>query len=425
MKIEWPPKFSTADFHLLKDLLAKKHEAFISAADKRYWYWDELKHRPNLPYNDAEKAWCLVKFHRQQKAKSFSLGSYQFSYNVTSEMHKNLHEFDLKLMGGLRENPISDADQRQYLKNSLQEEAIASSQIEGAATTTQMAWEMLKQERAPKNESEQMIFNNQRAIKFIIEMHNEDLTPELIIRLHSILTIKTSAEKYSGDFRHTPVNVVDHVDGEVAHVAPDADEVLRLMNDLCVFANTEKEFVHPILKASMLHFFIGFIHPFSDGNGRTARALFYWYMMKKEYSLIRHISISRAILDSRTQYDKAYLKTEQDDNDMTYFLLYSIKGLRVAFESLVRFRDRKKQEHLTIESLVRELVQSHWNERQALALAEMQTKQNVRYSLSDYAEKFKITRQTAAKDLAGLVKRAGLIELSQGRNKFYFLPKVR
>ena len=425
MKVERPPAISSADFHLIKDLFSKKHEAFLSAADKRYWYWDELKHRPNLPYNNAEKAWILVKFHRQHKAKSFFLGSYQFSYNITSEMQKNLHEFDLKLMGGLRENPISDIDQRQYLKNSLQEEAIASSQIEGAATTTQMAWEMLKQERTPKNESEQMIFNNQRAIKFIIEMHNEDLTPELIIRLHSILTIKTDAEKYSGDFRHTSVNVVDHIDGEVAHVAPDADEVLRLINDLCTFANTEKEFVHPILKASMLHFFIGFIHPFLDGNGRTARALFYWFMMKKEYSLIRHISISRAILDSRTQYDKAYLKTEHDDNDMTYFLLYSIKGLRVAFESLVRFRDRKKQEHLTIESLTREFVKSHWNERQALTLAEMQTKQNVRYSLSDYAKKFKITRQTAAKDLSGLVKQAGMTEQSQGRNKFYFLPKVR
>jgi len=425
MKLEHPPSTTSDGLHLAKDLFDKRFGSFLSVADKRYWYWDEFKHRTDLPYKDARKAWSLVKLHRKQNSKDIYIGSYRFSYNITPEIHKNLHEFDLKLMGGLRENPISESDQRHYLTNSLQEEAIASSQIEGAATTTQKAWEMLKQERQPKNESEQMIFNNQRAIKFIMEMHTEELTAELIIRLHSILTIKTTAEECSGDLRKTPVNVVDHIDGEVAHVAPEPDQVQRLINDLCEFTNTEKEFVHPILKASMLHFFIGFIHPFADGNGRTARALFYWYMMKKEYSLIRHISISRAILDSRTQYDKAYLKTEYDDNDMTYFLMYSIKGLRVAFDSLVRFRDRKKQEHLTIESLTREFVKTDWNERQALALAEMQTKQNVRYSLSDYAEKFKITRQTAATDLRGLVKRGGIIEQPQGRNKFYFLPKTR
>jgi len=424
MKLERPPVISSADFHLIKDLYDKKFESFLTASDKRYWYWDEFKHRPNLPYNDAKKAWSLVKLHRNQGAKDVFIGSYRFSYNITSEIHKNLHEFDLKLMGGLKENPISENDQKQFLKNSLQEEAIASSQIEGAATTTQKAWEMLKQEREPKNESEQMIFNNQRAIQFIIEKYQEALSPELIIELHSILTVKTAAEGCSGDFRSKTVNVVDHTDGEVAHVAPDADEVIRLINSLCDFANTDGEFIHPILKAGMLHFFIGFVHPFLDGNGRTARALFYWFMMKKEYRLIRHISISRAILDSRTQYDKAYLKTEYDDNDMTYFLGYSIKGLRVAFESLVRFRDRKRNELVEIEALKREHERGNSNERQALVLAEMQIKQNVRYSVSGYSQKFGITRQTAAKDLSGLVKNAGVIEQSQGRNKFYFLPKI-
>jgi Fic family protein len=282
---------------------------------------------------------------------------------------------------------------------------------------------MLKRERKPKNEGEQMIFNNQRAIQFIIERHKESLSPELIVELHSILTAKTSAEECSGDFRKTLVNVVNHVDGEIAYVAPNASEVRGLVQSLCEFANTDAEFIHPILKASMLHFLTGFIHPFLDGNGRTARALFYWFMMKKEYSLIKHISISRAILDSRTQYDKAFLKTEYDDNDMTYFLMYSIKGLRVAFENLVRYRDRKRAEHLSIDNLRRILQSNGNNERQALVLAEMRVKQALKYSVNDYADKFGITRQTAAKDLSGLVKHAGVIEQSQGRNKFYFLPK--
>lgn len=424
MRIErTPSSHPVGAVDIAQDFIARRHEQFLAKSDKYYWYWDELKYRPGLPYESPEQTWFLIKFHRKQRWKKILLGNYTFRYCDTSEIYKNLYEFDTKQFGELRENPISETDKQLYLKNSLQEEAIASSQIEGAATTTQQAWEMLKRERKPKNEGEQMIFNNQRAIRFIIERHKESLSPELIVELHSILTAKTSAEACSGDFRKTLVNVVDHVDGEIAYVAPNASEVSGLVQSLCEFANTDAEFIHPILKASMLHFLIGFIHPFLDGNGRTARALFYWFMMKKEYSLIKHISISRAILDSRTQYDKAFLKTEYDDNDMTYFLMYSIKGLRVAFESLVRFRDRKRAEYLSIDNLRRTFQSNGNNERQALVLAEMRVKQALKYSVNDYADKFGITRQTAAKDLSGLVKNAGVIEQSQGRNKFYFLPK--
>src|SRR5690606_17253471 len=128
------------------------------------------------------------------------------------------------------------------------------------------------------------------------------------------------------------VFVTDHVDGEIAHTPPDALLMEKLMNHLCEFINNDGYFIHPIVKASIIHFMIGYIHPFADGNGRTARALFYWFLLRKGYTLISDISISRVILESRTQYDKAFLKTEYDDNDMNYFIAYSIKNIRVAFE---------------------------------------------------------------------------------------------
>ena len=126
-------------------------------------------------------------------------------------------------------------------------------------------------------------------------------------------------------FRDKQIYVQDHVDGEIAHTPPDSELVEKYMEDLCEFANSEKPFIHPIIKASIIHFQIGYIHPFMDGNGRTARALFYWFLVKKEYTLIKNISISRAILNSRIQYDKAFLKTENDNNDMTYFINYQLK----------------------------------------------------------------------------------------------------
>ena len=116
-------------------------------------------------------------------------------------------------------------------------------------------------------------------------------------------------------------------DGEIAHIPPKWTEVGELMRELCEFINDEEKFIHPIVKASIIHFMIGYIHPFKDGNGRTARALFYWFLLKKGYKSVKNISISRAILDSRTQYDKAFLKTEYDENDLNYFIHYSIKNI--------------------------------------------------------------------------------------------------
>ena len=57
---------------------------------------------------------------------------------------------------------------------------------------------------------------------------------------------------------------------------------------------------------------LAFIHPFVDGNGRTARSLVYWYMMKKGYWLTEYLSISRIIYRNKAQYEKAFLYTEAD-----------------------------------------------------------------------------------------------------------------
>ena len=78
-----------------------------------------------------------------------------------------------------------------YLINSLIEEAITSSQIEGAATTRKVAKEMLRQKRAPRDRSERMIVNNYFAMEYINDVANEDLTPSLILELQRILTKNT------------------------------------------------------------------------------------------------------------------------------------------------------------------------------------------------------------------------------------------
>lgn len=421
MKIEKPPKFKL-NIEYLQRIWAGEFEEQINKSDERYYYWDDLKYKKDLPFDDALENWAFIKTYRMSKYESLFFGKYRFNYFISPFISQNLHDFDLKLMGGLQQSPLLASERIDYFRSSLLEEAVASSQIEGAATTTEEAKEMLKSGRHPRNESEQMIFNNLKAIEYISEFQGSNIDFKSIIELHRIMTTNTEAEQYSGDYRKGDVFVTDHADGEIAHTPPNWQEVELLMNALCDFANNDTKFIHPIIKASIIHFMIGFIHPFKDGNGRTARALFYWYLLKKGYTLIKNISISKVILESRTQYDKAFLKTENDDNDLNYFISYSIKNIRVAFEKLKSYRDKKLEERKKASYISYQLIQKGLNNRQADLLGYLYLKEMNTITLKSYADRHKIVRQTASKDLNELIK-FGLIIEDRSTKPYHFKIK--
>lgn len=409
MKLEKPPIFELQTEYF-DSIWRGDFENFLNKSDEKYYYWDDLKYRKDSPLKTPEENWNLIKTYRTTKYESLLFGNYRFKYFISQFISKNLHDFDLKLMGGLHQNPILPSDRVEFFKSSLLEEAVASSQVEGAATTTEVARDMLKSGRIPRNESEQMIFNNLRAIEYISEFVDSKIDFKIIIELHKIMTANTEAEQYSGDFRKGEVFVTDHVDGEVAHIPPDWKEVETLMSELCDFINDDNKFIHPIIKASMIHFMIGFIHPFKDGNGRTARALFYWYLLKKGYALVKNISISRVILESRTQYDKAFLKTEYDENDLNYFISYSIKNIRIAFEKLIRYRDKKVEERKKANLVSYELLEKGLNKRQADLVGYLFLKEKNMITLTSYSKRHDIVRQTASKDLSELIKLGFIVE---------------
>ncbi len=233
------------------------------------------------------------------------------------------------------------------------------------------------------------------------------------------MTANTDAEKYSGDFREGDVFVTDHVDGEIVHIPPDWKELHSVMGELCKFIHDDEKFIHPIVKAKIIHFMIGYIHPFKDGNGRTARALFYWFLLKKGYTLVKNISISRVILESRTQYDKAFLKTEYDENDLNYFITYSIKIIRIAFEKLIQYRDKKLDEKKKADLISYELLAKGLNKRQADLIGYLFFKEKNEITINSYGEKHKIVRLTASKDINELIK-LGFIEEDKSNKPFKY-----
>ncbi len=385
-------------------LLREDFNKLVNKVNENYYYWDKVKYLSHPTDIKVEEIWAMAKVRRLNTPFRIQFGKYQFYWFLNTRIQEWLHYFDLNIGGSLESKEIIPAEEKnRYLINSIMEEAIASSQIEGAVTTRKAAKEMLRKNKHPRNKSEQMIVNNYLSIQKILQWKDKPLTQEKLLELHQLVTSKTLDDpEDEGRFRdNNEIKVVDVMDGEVVHYPPDFSELPNLMEDVYSFFNNTREdvFIHPIIKGCILHFLIGFIHPFVDGNGRMARALFYWYLLKNDYWLTEYLSISRLILRSKNQYAKAFVYSEIDDNDLTYFINYKLRTMKLAYESLKEYIQRKIEEKQRAVDFIR---LGNINERQALMLKWIQEEPNTILFVKEIETRFSVSNQTARTDLQNL-----------------------
>jgi Fic family protein len=398
--------------------------AFVQRANQSYWYWTELKRQPLPPGVGPQQAWSIVQLSRTPMRRQLSLAegmTFQFKYAVTEPTLEKLHLFDLHLGGSLQgDGIIAPGERKGLLLSSIMEEAISSSQLEGAATTREIAKEMLRQGRKPRNESEQMIVNNFQAMQLLLDVRNEPLTSDLLLRFHAIITQETLDDRAKeGRFRqNNEVRVVDYTTSEVVYHPPSFAHLPDLLSAYYQLANDETPsgFIHPVVRASILHFLLGYLHPFADGNGRTARVVFYWYLMRKGYWLVEYLSISRLILKSAAQYARAYLHTEYDGNDLTYFINYQVRVLYQALESLKQHISRKVAEKRELLDLRRLTT---LNDRQLELIREAVADPDRQFTISEVQQLFGVVFQTARTDLMGL-EATGLLQSHRRGKKLLF-----
>jgi len=339
-----------------------------------------------------------------------------------------LHEVDREASGRI-EVPRADVvnpDQRErYVMNSLIEEAITSSQLEGAATTRRVAKEMLRSGRRPTDTSERMIVNNYLGMEFLRANTDQELSVPMLLELQRVLTDGTLDDGNAvGRFRKESdaVHVVDQRDGTIVHTPPPADELDSRVECLVEFANArdEHQFIHPVVKAILLHFMIGYDHPFVDGNGRTARALFYWSMARSGYWLAEFLSISTIIRKSPAQYVRAYVYSETDDNDVTYFLVYNLRVISRAIQALHVYLTRKARESRALEETLRGADLAHvLNHRQVALLSHVLKYPDTTYTIESHRRSHNVTYETARTDLIGLNKLGFVDANKRGRRLVY------
>ena len=404
----------------------------------RYFHWDKLRHLPAPEGFTPEQWWLGIKMARRKSYKPLPLADKRgnaFRYCLPAIVQKELHWLDRHASGSLQaEEAITDPQTRNtYLIRSLIEEAINSSQLEGASTTQNVAKEMIRQDRAPRNKSEQMIFNNYQAMQFIRECKSDPLTPSLVFELQRILTRDTLDDAtQAGRFRQADedIHVVDNASHVVLHEPPPAHELSARLQALCDFANADTMqsvqpdvFLHPVVRSIVLHFMLSYDHPFCDGNGRTARALFYWAMARQGYWLTEFISISRVIKQSPMQYGRAYLHSETDDSDVTYFLIHQLDVIHHAITALHEFlRNKVRDINAAGEMLTQNpRLKDRLNFRQLALLRHALKHPRFGYVIEEHQRSHGISYDVARKDLLFMAEELKLLTKTKAGKRYLFI----
>ena len=436
MKIPQPPPY----WLTLNDKIPAERRQYLLqhartwAQQDRYLHWDELRRRPAPEGCTQEEWWYVLKLARSGQYRSIGLtdkDGRDFVFGLPNPLAELLQQIDrgLGITLGLPEAVMHPAERDRYVINTLMEEAITSSQLEGAATTRAVAKEMIRTGRPPRDRSERMILNNFATMQRLRDLRDAPLTPELVFELHRRVTEGTLDQPDAAGRLRRPdenIRIIDDIDGTEYHIPPPAAELPGRLQAMCAFANGQAPdyFIHPVIRGIILHFWLAYDHPFFDGNGRTARALFYWSMLRHDYPLFEFISISEILRRAPVRYARAFLHTETDENDLTYFILHQADVVREAVKSLQAYLERSRRE--LQESAARLRGMQELNHRQQALLLHALREPGTVYQIGAHQRSHAVTHQTARDDLFDLVDRGLMSRTKQGRTYcFRTLPDLR
>lgn len=397
--------------------------------DGAYRHWDTLRHLTPPEGLTLEEWWLGVKLARGNIWHQIPLTDPQgqaFGYCMPDPAYEMTHLVDRQASGeiAISEVVTSPEMRNRYLVSSLIEEAITSSQLEGASTSRAEAKEMLRSGRAPRDRSERMIFNNYRAMNTVRSWKDEPLTPDRVLQLHRVVTDGTLDNPDAAGRLQRPdedrVRVFDRATGELRHLPPPAEQLAARLEAMCTFANDQptEGFLHPVIRSILLHFWLAYDHPFEDGNGRTARAIFYWSMLKHGYWLTEFLTISTILNRAPGKYHRAFLYTETDDRDATYFVLNQLSVVCRAIEDLHAYLARKAREVRGTEKL---LLKADLNHRQVALLSHALRHPDAEYTFRSHQTSHGVVYQSARTDLLELGAR-GLLERRVVGQRFVFRP---
>ncbi len=367
-----------------------------------YPHWDDLRRLEPPAELTLKEWWFALKLARAPLMRRFPLTDSKgrsFMYSCPDDVLRLLHRVDETCRSGVgmpRILTVGDPAGRGFLVGSLMEEAVRSSQLDGATASRRKGLELLRSGREPADRSEQMVRDTYRALLFVREAAGNELTPPLLLELNGILT------QGAVDDSSIPGRLRKRGNEQIGA--------------LCDFANGLDDgdgFVHPVARAILLHLWVAHDRPFENGNGRTARALCLWSLRTQGYRFAEYLSVSRILRDAPAQYARSFRLTETDDRDATYFLLHQLRVIDRAIAELQEYLDRKTREVAEVEALLAD--PDGFNHRQLALLSAALRNPRRAFTFHAHARSHDVTHESARNDLLALEARALLHRGKVGR----------
>ena len=401
----------------------------MQKASDEYHHWDKFRYQ-KMPKNISVKdAWCYLIMKRNSKQEILPIKANNgifFTLGLTRKHYKDLSVID-SLTSGILSSPTQFPEGKgryEVIIGAFIEEAINSSQLEGASTLRETAKEMIRKNKTPRDDSEQMILNNYNALTKIEQWLDRELSEDFIKEIHKIIADKILSENECGEYRKDTHNIVigHSVTDKVFHRPKEVAEMEKDMKALFQFTNenNKNSYMHPVIKAIILHFWIGYLHPFTDGNGRLARLLFYWYLMKQDYWPFKYVPISNIIKRSKTAYGNAYLNSEQKDElDVGYFVQYILRTMLLSIDQFKTYLSKKRQREDKIRTILNRM--GDFNDRQIHIVYSLTKRNDSAIDIGSHKKNFQISYEIARKDFILLMDKKILIQRKSGKKYIYTL----
>ncbi len=338
-------------------------------------------------------------------------------YQITNSILKNISQIEAAKQI-VDNSPMLPIYERQFKSDAVIRAVHHSTHIEGNQLELGDAEKIvkgLKVEIAGNERDYNDIINYRNVLKYIDSIQDKKFTKPQIFEVHRIISRNLLEEKYQGIYRERQVVLKNSLTKQISYVPPSYLEVPYLMDDLISWLNTDQD-IHPVLVAGLFHCQFVKIHPFADGNGRTARALTTMILYRNNFNINKFFCLDEYYDRNLTSYYKALQSVTEFEKIFTGWLEYFTYGLLEEFITV-------KQKVLKIsrdQKLKSSIGQVYLTDRQERLIEYLQ--ETGRLQNKDFSRIFpEISEDTILRDLKDLIKKKVIRKKGKTKAAYYEL----
>lgn len=287
----------------------------------------------------------------------------RLTFEITNKILRNISQIEAAKQI-IENSPLLPYYERKFRREAIIRAVHHSTHIEGNRLNIEAAEKIVNVGNvtvAGKDRDFQDIINYRNVLNYIDSIHSKALTLKHILQVHRIIGQRIIPVEYCGRLREADVVIRNALTKQISYTPPSFLEIKEKMEELLNWLEKQKqEEMYPVVKAGLFHCQFVKIHPFVDGNGRTARALTTLILYLDGYDIKKFFCLDEYYDQDLKRYYQALQSVSEIENDYTLWLEYFSEGLLAEF-----FRIKEKVLKISRDQKIKKSIgQIYLSERQ-------------------------------------------------------------